>query len=99
MSKTKTRATITTAMIDELAQVRDQLRALATREKLLKDALREDCAGRDMVYKGKSYQLEVKFTTAQQLDTAAARAALGEKWCNNNMNIVEKMNIRQMEIL
>ena len=99
MSKTQTRATITTAMIDELAQVRDQLRALTAREKLLKEALREDCAGQDMVYKGKAYQLEVKFTNEQRLDSAAARAALGEEWCKEHMNSVEKMNIRQMEIL
>ena len=99
MSKTQTRATITTAMIDELAQVRDQLRALTAREKLLKDALREDCAGQDMVYKGKSYQLEVKFTQEQRMDTAAARAALGVEWCKDNTVSVEKMNIRQMEIL
>lgn len=99
MSKTKTRATITTAMIDELAQVRDQLRALTAREKLLKEALREDCAGRDTIYKGQAYQLEVKFTSEQRLDTAAARAALGEEWCSEHMNAVEKMNIRQMEIL
>ena len=99
MSKTKTRITITTAMIDELAQVRDQLRALTAREKLLKETLREDCAGQDMVYKGRAYQLEIQFTQEQRLDTAAARAELGEEWCKDHMNNVEKMNIKQMEIL
>jgi hypothetical protein len=99
MSKTTTRAVVTTAMIDELAQVRDQLRALTAREKLLKEALRADCAGVDTVYKGRAYQLEVKFTQELRLDTAAARATLGEEWCKDHMNAVEKMNIRQMEIL
>lgn len=99
MSKTKTRVTVTAAMIDELAQVRDQLRALTAREKLLKEALRADCAGVDTIYKSRAYQLEVKFTQEQRLDTAAARAALGEEWCKDHMNTIEKMNIRQMEIL
>lgn len=99
MSKTKARVTVTAEMIDELAQVRDQLRALTAREKTLKEALREDCAGTDTIYKGNAYQLEVKFTSEQRLDTAAAREQLGEEWCKEHTNTVEKMNIKQMEIL
>ena len=95
----KAKARITAAMIDELAQVRDQLKALTAREKMLKEALRTDCAGTDTVYKGVHHQLEVKFTTEKRLDTAAARAELGDEWCAANTVEVEKMNIRQMEIL
>lgn len=96
---TKTKARITIAMVDELAQVRDQLKALTAREKVLKEALREDCAGTDTIYKGKHYQLDVKFTSEMRLDTAAARAELGEEWCAQHMIEVEKMNIRQMVVL
>lgn len=99
MTKAKTPVAITADVIDELAQVRDQLRALTAREKVLKEALREDCAGTDMIYKGRAYQLEVKFTSEQRLDTAAAREVLGEEWCKEHTNTVEKMNIKQMEIL
>ncbi len=98
-TKTKARIEITAAVVDELAQVRDQLKALTAREKVLKEALREDCAGSDTIYKGRHYQLEVKFTSENRLDTAAAREALGEKWCAEHTVEVEKMNIRQMEIL
>ena len=99
MKIAKTKARITAAMIDELATVRDQLKALTAREKALKDALRADCGGADTIYKGVAYQLEVKFTSERRLDTAAARAALGEEWCEEHMNEVEKMNIRQMAVI
>lgn len=95
----KAKARITAAMIDELAQVRDQLKALTAREKFLKEALREDCAGADTIYKGKAYQLEVKFTSENRLDTAAARAELGEDWCAAHTVAVEKMNIKQMAVI
>ena len=95
----KAKARITAAMIDELAQVRDQLKALTAREKVLKEQLREDCAGVDTIYKGRHHQLDVKFTTENRLDTAAARAKLGDAWCAAHTVEVEKMNIRQMVIL
>lgn len=95
----KAKARITTAMIDELAQVRDQLKALTAREKALKEALREDCGGVDTIYKGRAYQLEVKFTSERRLDTTAARDALGEEWCAAHMNEIEKMNIKQMAVI
>lgn len=92
----KSKTVITAAIVDELAQVRDQLKALTAREKYLKDLFRD---GGDAIYKGRHHQLEIKFTTEQRLDTTAARAALGEDWCAAHMNTIDKMNIKQMEIV
>ena len=41
---TKTATVITAALVDEFAQVRDQLKALNAREKYLKDIFREQGA-------------------------------------------------------
>jgi len=87
---------ITTAMVDELAQVRDQLRALTAREKYLKEIFRK---GGEGTYRGEHYQVAIKFTTARSMDTAAARAALGEAWIAAHLVEVVKMNIDQMDIV
>jgi hypothetical protein len=92
----KSKTVITESIVDELAQVRDQLKALTAREKYLKELFRE--AG-EAIYKGRHHQLEIRFSTEQRLDTGAARVALGEDWCAAHMNTIEKMNIKQMEII
>jgi hypothetical protein len=83
-------------MVDELAQVRDKLRALTTRETHLKKAFREDGAG---MYRGIGYQIEIGFSSRGQLDMDAVRAALGEEWIRTHTKQVEVMNIRQMELI
>jgi hypothetical protein len=92
----KSKTVITTSIVDELAQVRDQLKALTAREKHLKGLF---CEAGEAIYKGRHYQLEIRFSTEQRLDTAAARVALGEDWCAAHMNTIVKMNIKQMEII
>jgi hypothetical protein len=87
---------ITTAMVDELAQVRDQLRALTAREKHLKEAFRKGGAA---TYRGEHYQVEIKFVMQRSMDTAAARAALGDEWIAAHLVEIEKMNIVQMDIV
>jgi len=87
---------ITTVMVDELAQVRDQLRALTAREKHLKEAFRKGGAA---TYRGEHYQVEIKFVMQRSMDTAAARAALGEEWIAAHLVEIEKMNIVQMDIV
>ena len=97
MAKTTTKpVAITTDMVDELASVRDQLKALTAREKYLKEIFR---TGGDAIYRGDQHQIEVKFTTRPQLDMDAVRAKLTPAWIAANMGEVEVMNIRQMEIV
>ena len=87
---------ITCEMVDELAQVRDKLRALTARETHLKKQFRDDGAG---MYRGVAFQIEVSFSSRGQLDMDAVRAALGEEWIRANTKQVEVMNIRQMELI
>lgn len=89
-------AVITEQMVDELAQVRDQLRALTAREKYLKEVFRK---GGEAVYRGRATQVAIKFTTERRMDVVAARAALGEEWVANHLVDVEKMNITQMDLV
>jgi hypothetical protein len=97
MAKTTTKpTTITTDMVDELASVRDQLKALTAREKHLKEIFR---AGGDAIYRGDQHQIEIKFTKRPQLDMDAVRAKLPAEWIAENTGEVEVMNIRQMEIV
>lgn len=87
---------VTAEMVDELAQVRDKLRALTARETHLKKLFREDGAG---IYRGEAYQIEVSFSSRSQLDMDAVRAALGEEWIKSNTKQCEQMNIKQMELI
>ena len=97
MAKTTTKpATITTEMVDELASVRDQLKALTAREKYLKEIFRK---GGDAIYRGDQHQIEIKFTTRPQLDMDAVRAHLPAEWIEEHTGTIEVMNIRQMEIV
>ena len=97
MAKTTTKpVAITTDMVDELASVRDQLKALTAREKYLKEIFRK---GGDAIYRGDQHQIEIKFTTRPQLDMDAVRAKLTPAWIAENTGEVEVMNIRQMEIV
>lgn len=97
MAKTTTKpVAITTDMVDELASVRDQLKALTAREKYLKEIFRK---GGDAIYRGDQHQIEVKFTTRPQLDMDAVRAHLSPEWIEEHTGTVEVMNIRQMEIV
>ncbi len=97
MAKTTTKpVAITTDMVDELASVRDQLKALTAREKHLKEIFR---AGGDAIYRGDQHQIEIKFTKRPQLDMDAVRAKLSAEWIAENTGEVEVMNIRQMEIV
>jgi hypothetical protein len=93
---TKTAVVITAALVDEFAQVRDQLKALTAREKYLKEIFREPGAA---IYKGRNHQIEISFTYENRLDMTAARAKLGAKWCAENVQEIEKISIRQMEIV
>jgi len=100
MAKVTTPAiVITAAVIDELAALRDQIKSLAKREKELVEALRKDCAGADTIYRGDHYVLKTRHITSERLDTAAARAALGEEWCAANMKASTSMNIDATEIV
>ena len=97
MAKTTTKpVAITTDMVDELASVRDQLKALTAREKYLKEIFR---AGGDAIYRGDQHQVEIKFTTRPQLDMDAVRAHLSAVFIAANTGEVDVMNIRQMEIV
>lgn len=97
MAKTTTKpVAITTDMVDELASVRDQLKALTAREKYLKEIFRK---GGDAIYRGDQHQIEVKFTTRPQLDMDAVRAHLSAEWIEEHTGTIEVMNIRQMEIV
>lgn len=97
MAKTTAKpVAITTDMVDELASVRDQLKALTAREKYLKEIFRK---GGDAIYRGDQHQIEIKFTTRPQLDMDAVRAHLPAAWIEEHTGTVEVMNIRQMEIV
>jgi hypothetical protein len=93
---TKAKTLITVEMVDELAQVRDKLRALAAREKHLKDAFRASGAG---IYRGEHYQIQIGFSTQNRVDMDAVRDTLGEAWIQEHTKPVEVMNIGQMEIV
>jgi hypothetical protein len=95
MTKTVT-TVITAALVDEFAQVRDQLKALTAREKYLKEVFREQGAA---IYKGRHHQIEIGFTYEKRLDMTAARVKLGAEWCAVNVQEIEKIAIRQMEIV
>jgi len=100
MAKVTTPAiVITAAVIDELAALREQIATLEKRANELKKALRADCDGVDTIYRGDHYVLKTKFITSERLDTAAARAALGDEWCEANMKAVVSMNIDATEIV
>jgi hypothetical protein len=96
MAKTIDTPVITEQMVDELAQVRDQLRALTAREKHLKEIFRK---GGEAVYRGRATQVSIKFTTERRMDVTAARATLGEEWVADHLVDVEKMNITQMDLV
>lgn len=87
---------ITVQMVDELAQVRDQLRALTAREKYLKEVFRK---GGEAIYRGQTVQVSIKFTTERRMDVVEARAVLGEEWVAAHFVDVEKMNITQMDLV
>jgi hypothetical protein len=87
---------VTEQMVDELAQVRDQLKALTAREKFLKDKFRKEGAG---IYRGRHYQVEISFTTRPQTDMDKVREELGVAWIAANSKTVEVMNIAQMEVV
>lgn len=93
---TKTKISITVDMVDELAQVRDKLRALVAREKHLKDAFRAAGAG---IYRGEHYQIQIEFTTQKRVDMDAVREELGESWMKQHTKTIEQMGIDQMEIV
>ena len=90
---------ITAAVIDELAALREQIASLARREKELVAALKTDCAGTDTIYRGEHYVLKTRHVESERLDTAAARAALGEEWCAANTKTTVSMYIDATEIL
>lgn len=97
MAKTTTKpTTITSDMVDELASVRDQLKALTAREKHLKEIFRKGGAA---IYRGDQHQIEIVFTSRPQLDMDAVRAKLSPTWIAEHTGEVEVMNIRQMEIV
>lgn len=87
---------ITMEMVDELAQVRDQLRALTAREKYLKEVFRK---GGEATYRGRATQVSIKFTTERRMDVVEARAVLGEEWAAAHFVDVVKMNITQMDLV
>jgi len=89
-------AVISKQMVDELARVRDQLRALTAREKYLKEVFRK---GGEATYRGRAAQISIKFTIEYRMDTVAARTTLGEEWVAAHLVPVEKMNIAQMDLV
>ena len=93
MAKITEKCVVTAAMIDELAALREQIRSLSKREKELVTAVKEDCNGVDTVYRGEMYVLKTRHVESERLDTAAARAALGEEWCAANTKTSVSMNI------
>lgn len=99
MAKVAVKIVLTAAVIDELAVLREQMRSLAKREKELVQALKDDCAGVDTVYRGEHYVLKTRHVTQERLDTVAAREALGEEWCAEHMKEVVSMNIDATEVL
>ncbi len=87
---------ITEQMVDELAQVRQQLAELVAREKALKETFREAGAA---VYRGQQFQVEITFSSQSRLDSQAVKDALGPKWIAEHQKAVEQMNIRSMVLV
>jgi hypothetical protein len=82
-------------MVDELVTIREKLRALAAREKELKDAFRDGGAA---TYSSKNCAVEITFTTKSILDTEKVRAHIGPKLLPEFMKASEQMNIKTMEL-
>jgi hypothetical protein len=87
---------ITQTMVDELAEVRAQLRSYTAREKHLKEQFKAAGAG---TYGGIHYTVEISFTTRPQLEMDAVRIALGEKFIEDNSYEVSVMNIKAVEVV
>lgn len=96
MTKKSQVPTITEAMVDELAAIRDQLKSLTAREKVLKEAFRANGAG---IYAGEFNQIEIVFTSRPQINMDEVRDVLGAEWIATHSRDVEVMNIRQMELV
>ncbi len=96
MTKKAKVPTITEAMVDELAAIRDQLKSLTAREKVLKEAFRANGAG---IYAGEFNQIEIVFTSRPQVNMDKVRDLLGAEWIATHSRDVEIMNIRQMELV
>jgi len=92
--KSKTPA-ITKALVDELAEVRAQLRSFTAREKHLKAMFKTAGAG---VYKGAHYTVEITFTERPQINMDAVRVAVGEDFMVANSYQVSVMNINAVEV-
>ena len=91
----KSKVVITEDMVDELVTIREKLRALAAREKELKDAFRDGGAA---TYSSKNCAVEITFTTKSILDTEKVRAHIGPKLLPEFMKPSEQMNIKTMEL-
>jgi hypothetical protein len=87
---------ITEAMVDEFAAIRDQLKSLTAREKVLKEAFRANGAG---IYAGEFNQIEIVFTSRPQVNMDEVRDTLGAEWIEKHSRDVEVMNVRQMELV
>lgn len=96
MTKKSKVPTITEAMVDELATIRDQLKSLAARERILKEAFRANGAG---IYAGEFNQIEVVFTTRPQINMDDVRDELGAEWIESHSRDIKVMNLRQMELV
>lgn len=96
MTKTAKKPVITVTMVDELATIRDQLKTLNAREKVLKEAFRANGAG---IYAGEFNQIEVVFTSRPQINMDDVRDTLGAEWIEAHSRDVEIMNVRQMELV
>ena len=91
----KSKVVITEDMVNELVTVREQLRALTAREKELKENFREAGAG---TYSSRLAAVEISFSSQTGLDTEKVRAFLGAAKCKEFSKIIEKMNIKTMEL-
>ena len=87
---------ITIAMVDELVEVRAQLKELKAREEALKKIFRRFGEG---TYAGDQYQVEITISTYETIDMDAVRDALPPHWFEANMKENERMNIRAMVIV
>jgi hypothetical protein len=96
MTKTAKKPVITVTMVDELATIRDQLKTLNAREKVLKEAFRANGAG---IYAGEFNQIEIVFTSRPQINMDDVRDTLGAEWIEAHSRDVEIMNVRQMELV
>lgn len=100
--KTKAKAVKTTTpvitqeMVDELAEVRAQLRSYTAREKHLKELFKTAGAG---TYAGRHYTVEISFTERPQLEMDAVRIALGEQFITDNSYAVSVMGIKAVEVV